>query len=72
MLLLDEPFTALDEELRRALGAAVRAFTDERGLPTLLVTHDRAEARALADRVVEIREGRTIASGGITLVPCAS
>ncbi len=60
LLLLDEPFTALDGPTRRALGHEVRRLHDERGVPVLLVTHDTDEAFALADRIAVIDAGRVL------------
>ncbi|MGN8245432.1 ABC transporter ATP-binding protein [Cellulomonas soli] len=57
-LLLDEPFAALDAAGRDALRALVRRHVTEHGLPTVLVTHDAADADHLADRVVRLHEGR--------------
>jgi thiamine transport system ATP-binding protein len=56
LLLLDEPFSALDGPLRRRLAADVRRQVIERGVPTLHVTHDEAEAESIADRVVSLAE----------------
>ncbi len=63
VLLLDEPFSALDPELRDQLGKLVRELVDELGIPSLHVTHNLAEARQLADRVVRIHRGRVAAAG---------
>jgi molybdate transport system ATP-binding protein len=63
VLLLDEAFSAMDRELRRALLADVRAQLAERRIPTILVTHHRGEARAMADRVVLLENGRVRAIG---------
>jgi NitT/TauT family transport system ATP-binding protein len=52
MLLLDEPFSALDEPTRVALHADVRAIVRELGMTVLLVTHDLAEAITLSDEVL--------------------
>ena len=65
LVLLDEPFSAMDRELRCDFIADVRAYVDEARVPLLHVTHHRNEARALADRVVLIEGGRITASGGV-------
>ena len=61
ILLLDEPFAALDPVTRDALGKTVLALHDARGLTTLLVTHDMAEALLLADRVIVLAHGHVVA-----------
>jgi len=61
VLLLDEPFAALDPVTRDALGKTVRRLHDARGLTTILVTHDMAEALLLADRVLVLARGRIVA-----------
>jgi ABC-type sugar transport system ATPase subunit len=58
LLLLDEPFSSLDPELRQALRAEFKALHRSLALTTIYVTHDRGDAHALADRVVEMRAGR--------------
>ncbi len=58
LLFCDEPFAALDADARGALQGVLRAVQAEAGLTTLLVTHDRAEALALADVVVLMSMGR--------------
>jgi osmoprotectant transport system ATP-binding protein len=58
LMLMDEPFGALDPVTRDALGRAYRALHDRLGLTTLMVTHDIAEALLLADRVVVLIGGR--------------
>lgn len=57
-LLLDEPFSALDLELKAALLDDLRREIEARPLPTLLVTHDADEARAIGDRVLFIEDGK--------------
>ena len=57
-LLLDEPFSALDTELRLALRNEFSQRIQEAGMATLLVTHDEAEARGMAQRGVRLAEGR--------------
>lgn len=61
LLLMDEPFGALDPVTRHALGRRVRGLHDELGLTTILVTHDMAEALLLADRVLVMDAGRIVA-----------
>lgn len=57
-LLLDEALSSLDEPLRARLRLELKALTREKGLTAIHVTHDRAEALALADRVVVLNAGR--------------
>ena len=61
VLLLDEPFSALDADLRVALRQEFRTRIQAAGMATLLVTHDEAEARDLADRSVRLLQGRLVA-----------
>jgi ABC-type Fe3+/spermidine/putrescine transport system ATPase subunit len=58
LLLLDEPFAALDPELRDEMRALVRQLQQRQGVTTLLVTHDQQEASMLADRIALLIEGR--------------
>ena len=58
VLLLDEPFSALDADLRVALRQEFRSRIQAAGMVTLLVTHDEAEAREMADRSVRLLAGR--------------
>lgn len=61
LLLMDEPFGALDPITRDALGRRVRALHDELGMTTVMVTHDIAEALLLASRVLVMEAGRIVA-----------
>ncbi len=61
LMLMDEPFGALDPVTRDALGTAYRRLHDELGLTTLMVTHDIAEAALLADRMTVFASGRILA-----------
>ena len=63
LLLLDEPFGALDPETRNALGDRLLALHRAEGLTTLMVTHDLADALLRADRLVVLDGGRIAASG---------
>lgn len=56
VLLLDEPFSALDAELRGRLATEVAAMLREQGVAALHVTHDPAEAAAMADRTLSLTE----------------
>jgi iron(III) transport system ATP-binding protein len=58
LLLLDEPFAALDTQLRTSLRREVAELLRAQGTTSLLVTHDQEEALTLADRVAVIRGGR--------------
>lgn len=62
-LLMDEPFSALDPTIRRDLQRHFLALVRERGITTLLVTHDPAEAIRLADRIAVLRRGRLVQLG---------
>jgi osmoprotectant transport system ATP-binding protein len=61
LLLMDEPFGALDPVTRDQLGTAIRALHDRLGLTTIMVTHDMAEALILADRVLVMEQGKVAA-----------
>ncbi len=58
MLLLDEPFGALDARVRKELRSGLREVHDQTGLTTVFVTHDQEEAMELADLVVVMSMGR--------------
>lgn len=60
VLLLDEPFSSLDPELRAVLRTELAQLRRELQVTMVYVTHDREDAAVLADRVVEMREGRII------------
>ena len=62
-LLLDEPFAALDAELRRTLRDELRELIARLGLTALLVTHDRDDAFALASRFIVLHDGRVEQAG---------
>jgi molybdate transport system ATP-binding protein len=63
VLLLDEPFSAVDAPARQALYHELASLRQNRSTPIVLVTHDLNEARRLADRVVILDAGRTLQTG---------
>jgi iron(III) transport system ATP-binding protein len=63
LVLLDEPFDALDAGLRAQVRGEVRAALAAAGATALLVTHDQEEALSLADRVAVMRDGRIVQAG---------
>jgi len=71
VLLLDEPFGALDARVRKGLRQWLRAFHDQTHLTTLFVTHDQEEAFEVADRVVIIDSG-VIQQSGSPAEVCAN
>ncbi len=68
IMLMDEPFGALDPLTRDALGADYRALHEQLGLTTVMVTHDMAEAVLLADRIVVIDAGAILADGAAAVL----
>ncbi|MGH8199636.1 MAG: ATP-binding cassette domain-containing protein [Steroidobacteraceae bacterium] len=63
VLLLDEPFGALDAKIREGLRRTIREVQRELGITTILVTHDQEEAFAMADRIGVMNFGRLLESG---------
>ena len=63
ILLLDEPFGALDPVTREAVAADVREIHHKLGLTTLMVTHDMTEALLMADRIAVMRDGHLVQVG---------
>jgi len=63
LILLDEPFSALDAELRQQLREEVRQVLRAEGATAIMVTHDQEEALSLADKVAVLRDGRIIQVG---------
>ncbi len=61
ILLLDEPFGALDQQVREELRDHLRRLHDALGMTTVFVSHDQEEALALADRLVVLNHGRIAA-----------
>lgn len=65
VVLLDEPFSALDRELRHELCADVKATVTDLGIPAIMVTHHRHEARTMGDRIIVLRDGRVTGRGDV-------
>lgn len=65
LLLLDEPFAAVDLRLRQQLRTELRRIHEATGTPLVLVTHDLHEVRQLADSLVLLDEGRVITAGPV-------
>ncbi|HEY0121473.1 MAG TPA: ABC transporter ATP-binding protein [Rhizobium sp.] len=63
LMLLDEPFSALDTGLRENMRKAVARVLQIAGITTILVTHDQAEALSFADQVAVLRDGRVVQAG---------
>jgi len=63
VLLLDEPLSALDKNLREAMQLELRALVTRLGLTTVLVTHDQEEAMTVADRIAVMDGGRIVQVG---------
>jgi molybdate transport system ATP-binding protein len=63
VLLLDEPFSSLDAETRRAVQDEVVEAHGTWRIPFVFVTHDREEAERLGDRMIFLRQGRLVESG---------
>jgi osmoprotectant transport system ATP-binding protein len=63
LVLMDEPFGALDPITRDTLGRDYRRLHDELGLTTVMISHDMLEALLLAHRIVVMRGGRLVADG---------
>lgn len=63
IVLMDEPFGALDPLTRDALGEDYRALHHKLGLTTIMITHDMTEAILLADRIAVMRGGKLLAQG---------
>jgi len=62
-LLLDEPLSGLDADLKNSIFADLRAWNEANRIPILYVTHDRAEVDALGERVVAMDDGKIIRQG---------
>lgn len=63
LMLLDEPFSALDTGLRATMRKSVAKLLAESGITTILVTHDQAEALSFADQLLVMRQGELVQAG---------
>ena len=63
LMLLDEPFSALDTGLRESMRKSVTRILDASGITAIMVTHDQAEALSFADQVAVLRDGRLAQAG---------
>ncbi len=63
VLLLDEPLTGLDAELKASIVDDLRAWNTAKGIPILYVTHSRDEVDALGERVIALDNGRVVSAG---------
>jgi molybdate transport system ATP-binding protein len=74
VLLMDEPFSAVDQVTRGKLRAELARLRQELAIPIVLVTHDLDEARQLADRMVVLHRGKALQTGtseDVLLRPCS-
>lgn len=63
LLLMDEPFSALDQKLREKMQLEIRKIHKNLGLTTIFVTHDQAEAFKMADEIIVLNHGKIIDQG---------
>ena len=63
VLLLDEPFSGLDESLRKEMGKLVKDLHKKNGITTIMITHDKEEAMKLSDRIALMQEGKIVQYG---------
>ncbi len=69
LLLLDEPFSALNQALRAELGEVLRALVATTSVPALLVTHDLADAKRIASRILSLEAGQLISDEALSPHP---
>jgi iron(III) transport system ATP-binding protein len=63
ILLLDEPLSNLDANLREEMRFEIRRLHEQFGITTLYVTHDQAEAMVISDRIAVLQRGRVVQVG---------
>ena len=75
ILLLDEPFSAVDMDLRPSLRQFIKKIQREWEIPVLMVTHDHAEVHTMADKLYKLEDGRVVDAtrkGRLSVVPLVS
>ena len=60
LLLLDEPFSGLDTELKTTIYPAIKTILEENNITCLMVTHDLEEVKALADKLLKLESGKLL------------
>jgi molybdate transport system ATP-binding protein len=65
-LLLDEPFAALDHDLRAHLRSELQAVLEQAGIPLLLISHDPQDVAMFGQQVLQLADGRTLQPGPLT------
>lgn len=70
VLLLDEPLSALDKQLREAMQSELKSIQREVGVTTISVTHDQSEALSMSDHIVVMNNGRIEQQGGAEEMYC--
>ena len=60
ILLLDEPFSALDEDLKERLYEDFLSFKEKENIPMILITHNKYEAQKLADTIIHFESGNIV------------
>ena len=65
-LLLDEPFAALDHDLRAHLRSELQAVLEQAGIPLLLISHDPQDVTMFGQQVLRLADGRTLQPGPLT------
>ena len=68
LMLLDEPFSALDDELKRGIIADLKRWLLDNAVPVLFVTHNRDEASVFGDRVLLLKDGKIAGEGEVQAI----
>jgi len=63
VLLLDEPFSNLDTDLKSKIREELKSILNQAGITSIFVTHDREDVKSIADKVVTLKEGEILKSG---------